>query len=122
MPYPNNIQDSITLTIPNGTKPSPFVPLGNPSEIGLFVPALTSCTLTVQVALDAAGTGAVTLVGGTGTAILTIPTTTGAYALGSDVLKPALGYAFIGVNSSVNQGADRVFTLTRKITGSDPTA
>jgi hypothetical protein len=122
MPIPAISPDEVTLTIPNGSDSSQWVYIGNPTEIGLIVPVITNATITVQVARTIAGAGASTLVNQAGAAILVTAASVGGFAISSNEMGAALGYAFIRVVSSVNQGAERVFYLTRKVSGVDPTA
>lgn len=121
MPSPSTNYDLINITIANGGTQSDWVAVGNPTELGLYVPALTSSTLTVKVAQDASGTGAQALVDGTGTAKLTYAAGTGGFAISSNEMGACLGYSHIGVTCGSAQGAQRVFKLARKLAGVEPT-
>jgi len=122
MPNPSANYAIDNITIANGGTQSDWIPIGNPTELGLYVPTLTSSTLVVKVAQDATGTGAVGLVDGTGTAILSYGASTGGFAIGSNRMGDCLGYSHIGVTCGSAQGAARTFKLTRKQVGVDPSA
>src|SRR5207253_10094931 len=97
MPNPSASYDLVSITIANNGTQSDWIDLGNPTELGLYVPTLTSSTLTVKVAQDASGTGAQALVDGTGTAKLTYSAGTGGFAISSNEMGACLGYSHIGV-------------------------
>lgn len=120
MPSPNPPYDEIPIIVLNTATQSDWVSIGNPTELGLIVPVLTSSTLTVKVARDAAGAGASALFDSTGTQKLTYAAGLGGFAISSNEMGACLGYAFIGVTCGSPQGADRVFRLVRKLSGVDP--
>ena len=122
MPNPSATSDTVDIVVPNGgTTAAAYVAIGNPTELGLIVPTITSGTLVVKVALDASGTGAQGLVDGTGTAKLSYGAGTGNFAISSNEMGACLGYAFINVVCGASQGAERTFKLVRKLAGIDPT-
>lgn len=122
MPNPDPPHDTVSITIANGDTTSGFVAIGNPTELGLYVPLLTSSTMKVQVARDTAGTGASDVYDGTGTQTLVYAAGTGSFAIGSNHMGACLGYSHIGIVCGTAQGAQRVFRLSRKQVGVDPSA
>lgn len=105
--------DEVTLTVANGDTASDWQEIGNPAEIGLLVPTITSGTVTVQVSND--GSTARGLVNQAGTAILVLAASTGAYAVSSNEMGACLGYKYIRVVCGASQGAQRLFKVTRKV-------
>jgi hypothetical protein len=122
MPNPTaNYQlDTITLAASPATQ-SDWIPLGNPTELGLYVPALSpSSPLTVKVAQDAAGTGAAILVDGTGTQKLVYASGAGGFAISSNEMGACLGYSHISILCGTAQTTQKLFKLARKVAGTDP--
>ncbi len=122
MPNPSASYDTVAITVAINTTESDYVAIGNPTELGLIVPAITSGTLVVKVATSAAGANKTALVDGTGTALLSYGAGTGAFAISSNVMGACLGYSHIGVVCGASQGAARTFLLTRKQVSVDPSA
>jgi hypothetical protein len=120
MPVPAAAYDSVDLTVANGGTSSTWAAIGNASELGLYVPTITSGTVTLQVAQDGSGTGASGLVDKSGTAILVLGASTGGFALSSNEMGACLGYSHLRVVCGAAQGAARTFKLTRKVVGVDP--
>lgn len=107
-------QDTVDVVIANGGTTSPWVHIGNPSEVGLSVPAITSASLVVQVAYASDGTGGAGLVDATGTAVLSYAAGTGGFNIGSNHMAAILGYGYMRVVLGAAQGAERTLKLTRK--------
>lgn len=124
MPNPSSSSDTVNITL--GASPatqSAWVAIGNPTELGLYVPALSpSATVTVKVAQDASGTGAQALVDGTGTAKLTYASGAGGFAISSNEMGACLGYSHISVVVGTAQTAGKTFVLSRKMVSVDPSA
>lgn len=98
----------------------PWTAIDNPSEIGLIVPALApNSTVTIQVARDAAGTGASPLVDKAGAAVLVLASSAGGFAVSSNEFGALLGYPYMRVVLGTNQNADVTFYMLRKVAGSD---
>lgn len=106
--------DVVDLVVANGGTTSGWVHIGNPSECGLWVPTLTSATVTVQVAYLPDGTGGGGVVNGAGTAVLVLAASTGAVNVSSNDMGAVLGYPYMRVVCGASQGAERTFKLTRK--------
>jgi hypothetical protein len=126
MPSPLGVWDELSLKITAGQTSSPWTSVGNPSAVGLAVPALgTATTVTVQVARAAAGTGGGGLVNGAGTAVLALASGSGGVNVSGVDLAALLGYPFmrvvLGAAQGAAQGADVTFWLERKMTGHEPT-
>lgn len=115
MPIPGSVQDVATLTVANGGTTSTSALIDNCSEVGLFVPTITSGTVIVQVSED--DTNYFGLVNQSGTAILVLGAGTGAVAISGNELGSALPYKYIRVVCGAAQGAARSFTLKRKWVG-----
>lgn len=107
-------QDTVDIVVANGGTTSAWVHIGNPSEVGLSVPTITSGTVTVQVAYASDGTGGGGVVNGAGTAVLVIAASTGGFNVSSNDMGAVLGYGYIRLVCGASQGADRTFKLTRK--------
>lgn len=123
MPYPAGYDTvPITLAASPATQ-SDWIAIGNPAELGLFIPALSpSATVTVKVAQDASGTGAQTIVDGTGTQKLVYASGAGGFAISSNEMGACLGYSHISVVVGTAQTLAKTFLLTRKTVGVDPSA
>lgn len=122
MPNPSATVDSVTVTIANGGTTSNTVAIGNPTELGLIVPALTASTLKVQVGFASDGSDAKDVYDGTGTQTLTFASGTGSFAIGSNHMGACLGYPYLTLVCGSAQAAQRDFKLIRKVAGVDPTA
>lgn len=122
MPNPSVTYDTVPITVAINTTESDYVAIGNPTELGLIVPTITSGTLVVKVATSAAGANKVGLVDGTGTAKLSYGAGTGGFAISSNEMGACLAYSHIGVVCGASQGTARTFLLTRKLAGVDPSA
>lgn len=107
-------QDTVDIVVANGGTTSAWVHIGNPSEVGLSVPTITSATVTVQVAYASDGTGGGGVVNGSGTAVLSLAASTGGFNVGSNDMGAVLGYGYMRIVCGASQGADRTFKLTRK--------
>lgn len=106
--------DTVDLVVANGGTTSPWVHIGNPSEMGLTVPTITNGTVTVQVAYASDGTGGGNVVNGSGTQVLQLAASTGGVSVSSNDMGAALGYPYMRVVCGAAQGAERTFKLTRK--------
>jgi len=113
---PGSVEDTVTLTVAvNGTTSDAGL-IGNPCELGLFVPAIVSGTVTVQVSED--GTNFFGLVNQAGTAILVLAASTGSVAVSSNEMGACLGYKYVRVVCGATQTSTaRLFTLKRKWVG-----
>lgn len=123
MPYPNTADfiDMLVATA-GGNVVSPWTSIGNPSALGLFVPALGSAsTVTLQAALTSDGTNGAGFVDKSGAAVLVLPSSSGGFHVSSSEMAAALAYPYIRVVLGTHQAADVTFKLVRKVTGSDPT-
>lgn len=109
--------DAVDLVMADEGTATPWTALGNPSEVGLIVPAgLTSCNLHVEVSSQADGTPGGMVVDKSGTQVLKVDATTGGFAFSSNEMGAVLGYGWLRVVSSVTQSAGpHTFTLTRKL-------
>lgn len=107
-------QDTVDLVVANGGTASAWVHIGNPAEVGLSVPTLTSSTLEVQVAYASDGTGGGKVYNGTGTQELVWGAGTGGFNVSSLAMGAVLGWGYMRVVCGSAQGADRTFKLTRK--------
>lgn len=114
--------EEVDVVVANGQTASAWVAIGNPAELGLYVPTITNGTVTLQVARDASGTGASGLVNQAGTAILVLAASTGAFAVSSLEMGALLGYSHMRVVCGAAQGADRTFKLAKKLVRVDPLA
>jgi hypothetical protein len=123
MANPTTAWDEVSLTVAASGTQSNWVAVGNPNELGLFVPALSpSATVTVKVARDASGTGAAGLVDKAGTAILVLASGAGGIAVSSNEMGAVLGYPFVSVVLGTATTGAVVFRLQRKITADSPYA
>jgi hypothetical protein len=114
-PTPGTSQDTVTLTVSSSGTTSTSADISNCSELGLFVPTITSGTVTVQVSED--DSNYFGLVNQAGTAILALAASTGAVAISGNELGACLPYKYIRVVCGASQGSARSFTLKRKWVG-----
>lgn len=115
MAWQSHPSDSISIVVTAGQTVSETVHIGNPSELGLLVPALTTATtVTVQVGAVAAGTDRRGIVDQAGTAKLALASGSGNVAISSLEMGAVLGYPYLTVVLGAAQAADKTFTLTRK--------
>lgn len=115
MSYVTGPFDSVTITVTAGQTVSPAVHIGNPAEMGLLVPTLTTpTTVTVKVGNLADGTDARGVVDQGGTAKLVLASGSGNVAISSLEMGACLGYPYLTVVLGATQAADKTFTLTRK--------
>ena len=124
MPNPSVTTDTVSIAL--GASPatqSEWKAIGNPTELGLIIPALSpNATVTVKVATDASGTNAQAMVDGTGTAKLTFASGAGGFAISSNEMGACLGYSHISVVVGTAQTTGKTFVLTRKMVSVDPSA
>lgn len=116
MPQPGAVQDTATLTVAVSGTTSDSALIDNCTELGLFVPAIVSGTVTIQVSED--GTNFFGLVSQNGTAILVLSASTGSVAISGNELGCCLAYKYIRVvTGAVQTTTARLFTLKRKWVG-----
>ena len=115
MAYMDRPEGTVSLVVLATATVSSTVHIGNPAEVGLKVPTLTTpTTVTVKVGLLADGSDAVGIVDQAGTAKLVLASGAGGVAIGSLDLGQILGYPYLTVVLGAAQAGDVTFTLTRK--------
>lgn len=124
MPFPSANYDEVTISLAaSPATQSAWVAVGNPTELGLYVPTLDpATTLTVKVARDSSGTGAAVVKDGTGTQKLVYASGTGDFAISSNEMGACLGYSHVSVVVGTAQTTGKTFRLARKLAGVDPSA
>lgn len=114
MPWQQGPNDPADVVIPEG-ETAATVFIGNPSEMGLVVPALgTATTVTLKVGFESDGSDAVGIVDQAGTAKLALASGSGGVAISSLELGAVLGYPFLTIVLGAAQAADVTFVLGRK--------
>lgn len=104
--------DNATITAGQTTT---TVLIGNPSEVGLQVPTLTTpTTVTLKVGSASDGSDAKGIVDQGGTAKLALASGSGNVAISSLDLAAILGYKYLTIVIGATQAADKVFVLDRK--------
>lgn len=115
MSYVTGPSDSVLIEVAATETVSETVHVGNPAELGLLVPALTTATtVQVQVGAEADGSDAVGIVDEDGTAKLTLASGSGGVAISSLEMGAVLGYPYLTIVLGAGQVAGKTFTLTRK--------
>lgn len=122
MPNPSATFEATPITIANGQAASDIIAIGNPTELGLLVPTLTSSTLKVQVGRLSDGSDMRDIYDATGTQKLTYGAGTGNFAISTNEMGACLAYPYIKLVCGSSQGAARTFYLMRKVVGADVTA
>lgn len=105
-----------TLTIASGAASSTVLSLENAPLVGMVIPTLTSCNLTVYVSMETAASGYAPLKDGAAVPnpLMAWTSTTGGFAVGSRDLADLTGYRYMQLVSSVNQGGLRTFAILLK--------
>lgn len=113
--------DVVEILVPESETESEWVHIGQPAEVGLYVPALpVNTTVTVQVAYDDEGTGGAGLVNGSGTAILALASGAGDVNVGANDMGAILAFGWIKIVIGAAQAADKSFMLIRKAVATAP--
>ena len=122
MPNPSASYDEVSIALAaSPAVNSSFVAIGNPTELGLIVPALSpSATVTVKVAMLADGSDAKTISDGTGTQKLVYGSGAGGFAISGNEMGACLPYKYLGVTVGTAQTLAKTFTLIRKMVSVDP--
>lgn len=114
--------DALTFTVAAlGTTPSAGQELGNPSEIGLIVAALSpNSTVVIEVSHD--NVTFYPIVDKAGAATLVFASSAGAYAVDGNALGGALPYKYIRPKYGTAQTTGGTLIISRRITRTDPLA
>lgn len=114
--FQNVPHDTVDVIVTAGQTVSAVVHVGNPSELGLYVPTLTTpTTVQVRVAYASDGTGGANVVDKGGTQILSLASGSGNVNIGGNDMGACLGYPYLYVVLGATQAADKTFKLIRKV-------
>lgn len=115
------LETSSTLTIAAAGTTSDSVEVGNPTDVGLIVGALSpSTTITVQVSQDNSTWAGV--VDKAGAAEMVLASGAGGVAVDTNALGAILAYKYVRIVAGAGQTNGATATLCRKISRTDPMA
>ena len=113
--------ETATLTIASSGTVSTSAAVGNPTDIGAIIGALSpDATITFQVSNDDSNWRG--LVDKSGTAILALSSSSGAKAVSTNDLGAVLAYRYVRAVAGTPQTSGATITLCRKVSRTDPMA